>query len=169
MPPKAKEGGRIPESINWCRDTFYSLLPLPPMGNNKNKGTSSQPGWVGRPPKAWNKAKPAIDPPVPLPKSCPKPRPKCRSVLPEPDVPSAENESDAILAATEGLLGLSKAPKTHTGDASEVDSNSSSTPSDMDVDGGGAAIDLDEDEKTSKSSDSDGEEEDEGKLFVSSV
>ena len=79
MPPKAKEGGRIPESINWCRDTFYSLLPLPPMGNNKNKGTSSQPGWVGRPPKAQNKAKPAIDPPVPSLKSCPKPCPKHRS------------------------------------------------------------------------------------------
>jgi len=88
----------------------------------------------------------------------------------EPDVPSAENESDSILSVTEGLPGLSKSGKTHDGGASEVeDSNGSSTPSDMDVDGRGVAIDLDDDDKTSKSSDSDGEEEDEGKLFVSSV
>jgi len=87
----------------------------------------------------------------------------------EPDL-SAENESDSILAVTEGLLGLSKAGKTHDSGASAVeDSNGSSTPSDMDVDGRGVAIDLDDDDKTSKSSDSDGEEEDEGKLFVSSV
>jgi len=112
----------------------------------------------------------AIDPPVPSPKSHPKPHLKCRSVPLEPDIVSAENESDALLAATEGLLGLSKAGKTHDGGASEVeDSNGSSTPSDMDVDGRGVAIDLDEDDKTSKSSDSDGKEEDEGKLFISSV
>jgi hypothetical protein len=88
----------------------------------------------------------------------------------EPDVLSAENESDAILAATEGLLGLSKAGKTYDGGASEVeDGNGSSTPSDMDVDGGGVAIGVGEDDETSKSSDSDGEDEDDGKLFVSSV
>jgi hypothetical protein len=140
------------------------------MGSNKNKRTSSQPGRVGRPRKAKNKGKPAVDPPVPSPKSRPKPRPKRRSVPLEPDGLSAESESDAIIAATEGLLGLSKARKTHDGGASGVeDSNGGSTPSDMDVDGGGVAIDLDEDDETSKSSNSDGEEEDEGKLFVSSV
>jgi hypothetical protein len=139
------------------------------MGSNKNKRTSSQSGRVGRPRKAKDEGKPAVDPPVPSPKSRPKPRPKCRSVPPEPDGLSAENESDAIIAATEGLLGLSKARKTHDGASGVEDSNGSSTPSDMDVDGGGVAIDLDEDDETSKSSNSDGEEEDEGKLFVSSV
>jgi hypothetical protein len=85
----------------------------------------------------------------------------------EPDSLSAENESDAILAVMEGLLGLSRAGKTHDGGASDVeDSNGSSTPS---VDGGGVAIDLNEDDETSKGSNGDGEEEDEGKLFVSSV
>jgi hypothetical protein len=91
------------------------------MGSKKNKKTSSQPEQVGRPRKAKNKGKPAIDPPVPSPKSRPKPRPKRRSVPPEPDVLSAENESDAVLAAMEGLLGLSKAGKTHDGGASEVE------------------------------------------------
>jgi hypothetical protein len=139
------------------------LLLLPSIGSNKNKRMSSQPRQVGRPQKAKNKGKPAIDPPVPSQKS----HPKHRSVPLEPDSLSAENESDAILAATEGLLGLSRVGKTHDGGASDVkDSNGSST---LSVDGGGVAIDINEDDETSKSSNSDGEEEDEGKLFVSSV
>ena len=148
------------------------------MGSNKNKKTSSQPGRVGRPQKATNKGNRAVvDPPASSPpKSRPRPHRKHRpeSVSLEPDVHSAENieeliQSDAILAAMEGLLGLSKAGKTHDGGASQSeDSNKGSTVNDMDVDGGGVAIDPDEDE-TSESSNSDGEEEDEGKLFVSSV
>ena len=99
-----------------CKDTTYSLLPLPSMGSYKNKSKGSQPRWIGRPRKAKGKGKPAIDPPVPLPKSHPKPRLKGRSVPLEPHVLSAENESDAILAAMEGLLGLSKAGKTCASD-----------------------------------------------------
>ena len=95
--------------------------------SNKNKRMSSQPGQVGRPQKAKNKCKPAIAP-VPSLKSRPKPGPKHRSVPPEPDGLSAENKSDAILAVMEGLLGLSRAGKTHDGGASDVeDSNGSST------------------------------------------
>ena len=88
----------------------------------------------------------------------------------EPDVLSAENESFAILAATEGLLGLSKPGKAH--DASGVpsdleidDRNGSNTPSDK---GRGDTIDLDEEDNDSKSSASDSEEEGEGKCFVPS-
>ena len=113
-----------------------------------------------------------MDPPVPPPKSHQKPCPKDRLVPPEPDVLSAENESDAILAATEGLLGLSKTGKTHDDGASNVEdsnSNNSSTLADMDEDSRGGKIDLDEDDETSKSSDGDGEEEDEGTLFISGV
>ena len=61
----------------------------------------------------------------------------------EPDVHSADNaekltQSEAILAATEGLLGLSKAGKTCDSGASQPeDSNKGS-----DVNGGGVAIDI---------------------------
>ena len=140
-----------------CEDTTYSLLPLPSMGSYKNKSKSSQPRRVGRPRKAKGKGKPAIDPPVPSLKSHPKPHPKGRSVLLEPHVLSAENESDAILAATEGLLGLSKAGKTRASDSEVEDSIGSNTPS---VKGRGVAVDLDEDDKVSKSSSSNSEEDD---------
>ena len=88
---------------------------------------------------------------------------------PEPDVLSAENESDVIHATMEGLLGLSKAGRTHNGGASDwevEDRNGSNIPS---VKGRGVSIDLDEDDKNSKSSSSNSEEEDEGKCFVPSV
>ena len=85
---------------------------------------------------------------------------------PEPHVLSAENESDAILAAMEGLLGLSKAGKTCASDSEVEDSIGSNTPS---VEGRGVAIDLDEDDKVSKSSSSNSEEEDEGNCFIPSV
>ena len=150
------------------KDTSYTLLPLPSMGNNKNR-SKSQLRWVGRPRKAKGKDKPAVDPPVSSPKSRPKPRPTGRSVPSEPDVLSAENESFAILAVTEGLLGLSKPGKTHDGGVSdlEVDNrDGSNTPSD---EGGGDTIDLDEDDDVSKSSASDSEEEDEGKCFIPCV
>src|ERR1700722_4572805 len=103
------------------------------MGSNKNKKTGSQQGRVGRPRKAMNKGnRVVVDPPEPSPpKSRPRPRRKHRqeSLSLEPDVHSADNveeliQSDSILAATEGLLGLSKAGKTHDGGASQPeDSN----------------------------------------------
>ena len=153
--------------MSGSKDTSSTLLPLPSMGNNKNK-SKSQPRRVGRPRKAKGKDKPAVDSPVSSPKSRPKPCPTGRSVPSEPDVLSAENESFAILAATEGLLGLSKPGKAH--DASGVpsdleidDRNGSNTPSDK---GRGDTIDLDEEDSDSKSSASDSEEEEEGKCFV---
>lgn len=144
------------------------------MGSKKNKKTSSQPGRVGRPRKTKNKGKQAaVDPPAHSPlKTHPRPHRKHRpeSVSPEIDVLSAKNieeviQSDAIIAATEGLLGLSKARKIHVGGASQPeDSDEGNIASDMGVDGGGVAIDLDDDDETSKSSNSDSEEEDEGEF-----
>lgn len=100
------------------------------MGNNKNKKTGSQPGWVGRPRKVNKQV--VVDPPAPLPKSRPRPCWKHRpeSASPEPNVLSAENigeltPSGAILAATEGLLGLSKAGKPHAAGASQPEAEDS--------------------------------------------
>ena len=115
------------------------------MATKGTKKTSSQPGWR-RPWKAIKKGNQAIvDPPVPSPKChlrpCQKHWPESLSL--EPHVHSADNaekltQSEAILAATEGLLGLSKAEKTCDSGASQPeDSNKGS-----DVNGGGVAIDV---------------------------
>ena len=83
----------------------------------------------------------------------------------EPHVHSADNaeeltQSEAILAATEGLLGLSKAGKTCDSGASQPEDGNEGS----DVNGGGVAIDIHEHKETSESFNSDGEEEDEGEF-----
>jgi hypothetical protein len=132
------------------------------MGSNKNKKTSLQPGRAGRPRKVKNKGKRAlVDPPPSPPKSRPRPRRKRRpeSASPEPDIHSIEGliQSDAVLTATEGLLGLSKVGKTHA--SQPEDSDKGSTESDVNIDCGKVAMDLDEDDEMSKSSNNDSEDE----------